>query len=79
MLCQNPLVSKEDIIESVGKTEDLDSFIEDLVEEKKDFIQEKGEHAFKPLMGIVMKEFRGKVDGKEIAEKLNKAIEDLHK
>ncbi len=77
-LCQNPSASKEDIVESVGKTEDLDSFIENLVEEKKDFIQEKGEHAFKPLMGIVMKEFRGKVDGKEIAEKLKKAIENLH-
>ncbi|MFP3908487.1 MAG: Glu-tRNA(Gln) amidotransferase subunit GatE [Archaeoglobaceae archaeon] len=77
LLCQRPSASKEDIIESVGKTEDLDSFIEDLVEEKKDFIQEKGEHAFKPLMGIVMKEFRGKVDGKEIAEKLKKAIEKL--
>ncbi|MFO7966994.1 MAG: Glu-tRNA(Gln) amidotransferase subunit GatE [Archaeoglobaceae archaeon] len=77
MLCQNPSASKEDIVESVGKTEDLDSFVENLVEEKKDFIQEKGEHAFKPLMGIVMKEFRGKVDGKEIAEKLKKAIEKL--
>lgn len=77
MLCQNPSVSKEDIIESVGKTEDLDSFIENLVEEKKDFIQEKGENAFKPLMGIVMKEFRGKVDGKEIAEKLKNALENL--
>ncbi|MFW6127778.1 MAG: Glu-tRNA(Gln) amidotransferase subunit GatE [Halobacteriota archaeon] len=77
LLCQRPSASKEDIIESVGKTEDLDSFVKDLVEEKKDFIQEKGEHAFKPLMGIVMKEFRGKVDGKEIAEKLKKAIEKL--
>ncbi len=75
-LCQNPSASKEDIMESVGQTEDLDSFIEDLVEQKKDFIQEKGEHAFKPLMGIVMKEFRGKVDGKEIAEKLKKALEN---
>ncbi|RLI81851.1 MAG: hypothetical protein DRP01_10515, partial [Archaeoglobales archaeon] len=30
----------------------------------------------KPLMGLVMREFRGKVDGKVVAEKLMRAIEE---
>ena len=77
ILCQNPDTTEEEIIRVIGIGGDVDSFIERLVEEKKDFIAEKGEHAFKPLMGLVMKEFRGKVDGKIIAEKLKKAIREL--
>ena len=48
-----------------------------MVREKEKFIKERGEHAFKPLMGVVMKEFRGKVDGKVIAEKLKRAITEI--
>jgi len=79
ILCQNPLATKEEIAEQMGKAEDLDAFIAKLVEEKKDFIMERGEHAFKPLMGLVMKEFRGKVDGKVIAGKLKNAIGEVLK
>lgn len=79
ILCQNPLATKEEIAEQMGKAEDLDAFIAKLVEEKRDFIMERGEHAFKPLMGLVMKEFRGKVDGKVIAEKLKNAIGEVLK
>jgi glutamyl-tRNA(Gln) amidotransferase subunit E len=74
IFCQNPNASVDEIVESLSKAGDLDEFIAKLVEEKKDFIKERGEHAFKPLMGLVMKEFRGKVDGKVVAEKLMKAI-----
>ncbi|MCS7122299.1 MAG: Glu-tRNA(Gln) amidotransferase subunit GatE [Archaeoglobaceae archaeon] len=52
----------------------VDEIIEKIVESKKDLIAEKGEAAFKPLMGLVMKEVRGKVDGKIVAEKLLSAI-----
>jgi len=79
ILCQNPLATKEEIAEQMGKAEDLDAFIAKLVEEKKDFIMERGEHAFKPLMGLVMKEFRGKVDGKVIAGKLKNVIGEVLK
>lgn len=74
ILCEKPLTTKEEIVEQIGKAEDIDTFIAKLIDEKKDFILQKGEHAFKPLMGIVMKEFRGKIDGKTIAEKLKNAI-----
>lgn len=76
ILCEKPNATKKEILNSIGKVSDVDSFIRELVKKKEDLIREKGEHAFKPLMGLVMKEFRGKVDGKVIAEKLKKAIEE---
>ncbi|RLI83603.1 hypothetical protein DRP07_03190, partial [Archaeoglobales archaeon] len=48
-----------------------------LLLEKKDFIADKREKSFKPLMGLVMKEFRGKVDGKVIAELLQNKIREF--
>ncbi len=77
ILCENPRATKDEIVDRIGSASDLDSFIAKLVEEKKDFIAEKGANAFKPLMGLVMKEFRGKVDGKVVAEKLNRAIKSM--
>ncbi len=70
----NEKLGKEEILSRLAPSQDLDDFITRLIEEKRDFIAERGEGAFKPLMGIVMKEFRGKVDGKIIAEKLREAI-----
>jgi len=77
LLSQNPNYTAEELKEKIGAAEDIDSFIAKLVEEKADLIAERGEGAFKPLMGLVMKEFRGKVDGKVVAEKLKKAIKDF--
>ncbi len=77
LLSQNPDYTAEELKEKIGAAEDIDSFIAKLVEEKADLIAERGEAAFKPLMGLVMKEFRGKVDGKVVAEKLKSAIRTL--
>lgn len=77
ILCEKPDATEKEVMDVIGKTGDIDSFIEKLVEDKRDFIVEKGKNAFKPLMGLVMKEFRGKVDGKIVAEKLKKAIEEF--
>ncbi len=74
--CENPNASVEDILKRMDVGKDLDEFISKVVEEKVDLIRERGEKAFKPLMGVVMKEFRGKVDGKVIAEKLMRAIRE---
>ena len=75
IFCENPNANVEEILKFF-KTEDLDKFIEKIVNEKIELIKERGEHAFKPLMGLVMKEFRGKVDGKIVAEKLMNAIKE---
>ncbi len=67
-------LDEEEILSRLQPSHDLDDFIEKLVREKRALIAERGEGAFKPLMGLVMKEFRGKVDGRVIAEKLKNAI-----
>ncbi len=74
ILIENPDAGEEELLASLGGAEDLDSFIAKLIEEKRDLIEERREAAFKPLMGLVMKEFRGKVDGKVVAQKLMDAI-----
>jgi glutamyl-tRNA(Gln) amidotransferase subunit E len=48
-----------------------------LVESKADLVREKGAGAHGPLMGLAMKELRGKVDGKQVAEWLRQEIERL--
>ncbi len=70
-------LEEEEILARLSPSQDLDHFISKLVVEKRDLIDEKGEHAFKPLMGLVMKEFRGRIDGKIIAEKLKNAIKKV--
>jgi glutamyl-tRNA(Gln) amidotransferase subunit E len=61
---------------SVG-TEDLEALCDRIVKEREEFIKERGEASLGPLMGIVMKEFRGKVDGKVISEVLSGKIRRL--
>jgi glutamyl-tRNA(Gln) amidotransferase subunit E len=48
-----------------------------IVEERAEFVKEKGSEALGPLMGPVMAELRGKLDGKEISEILKKEIERI--
>ena len=49
-------------------------FINNLIDEKIDFVKEKGMGAIGPLMGPVMSKFRGKMDGSKINELLIKEI-----
>jgi glutamyl-tRNA(Gln) amidotransferase subunit E len=58
-------------------SDDLDKVIDSVISEKSDFIKEKGMAAVGPLMGLVMKELRGKVDGKTVNEALKKKIQDI--
>ncbi|MBN1389998.1 MAG: Glu-tRNA(Gln) amidotransferase subunit GatE [Candidatus Thermoplasmatota archaeon] len=53
---------------------ELSIFIQTLVQEKKDLILDRELRAVGPLMGEVMKVFRGKVDGRMISEMLNREI-----
>jgi glutamyl-tRNA(Gln) amidotransferase subunit E len=45
-----------------------------IVNERESFIKERGEKALGPIMGIAMKELRGKVDGKVLSEVLSELI-----
>jgi len=76
--CEKPENDLTEILEELGikggTFEELKKFVKKLVEERKDFVKERGERAFSPLMGMVMKEFRGKVDGKIVSEVLKEEI-----
>ncbi|MCG7844691.1 MAG: Glu-tRNA(Gln) amidotransferase subunit GatE [Methanomassiliicoccales archaeon] len=49
--------------------------IDAILNERADFVREKGSASVGPLMGVAMKELRGKIDGKEAADLLRKRVE----
>jgi len=53
---------------------DLDGIVLRIVEERIEFVKERGAAAAGPLMGVVMKEVRGSVDGKAVSQALQTAI-----
>jgi glutamyl-tRNA(Gln) amidotransferase subunit E len=55
----------------------LISIVQKIVDERKDFIAERGNGALGPLMGVVMAEVRGSVDGKLVSEVLRQEISAL--
>jgi glutamyl-tRNA(Gln) amidotransferase subunit E len=59
----NPIGEKE-IVEVIRR----------IISERKDFVKERGANAHEPLMGLVMKELRGKADGKLISKMLREEI-----
>lgn len=80
-LANKPEIEVAKAIEEIGLSVNIgevERLIEDIVNAKKEFIQEKGAHAVGPLMGVVMNELRGKVDGKVInkivAEKVKEVL-----
>jgi glutamyl-tRNA(Gln) amidotransferase subunit E len=54
--------------------EDLEKIVRKIIAERRDFIAQKGKAALGPLMGVVMAEVRGSVDGKIVSEILIKEI-----
>ncbi len=67
----------EDILSEFKESVNVDEVIERIVKNKIEFIRERRENAFKPLMGIAMKELRGKVDGRIVSEKLREKVEKI--
>ena len=55
--------------------DEVELLIDNLVQKKMDFVKDKGMDAVGPLMGLVMSEFRGKMDGAKINALLIKRIE----
>ena len=60
-------------IETVNKDE-LEQILEKIVESSKDMIKNQKERAIGPLMGMAMKELRGKVSGEMVNSILSKKI-----
>ncbi len=79
-LATQPEMSVDKAIEEIGlrvNMEEVERLIEDIVNSKLDFIREKGAGAVGPLMGVVMKELRGKVDGKVINKILVEKVKEV--
>ena len=78
-----PKSTIEMAIESTGlgmaTSNEVEDIIKKIVTEREDFIREQGEQSVGGLMGIAMKELRGKTDGKTVKELLSKAVRKLLK
>jgi glutamyl-tRNA(Gln) amidotransferase subunit E len=74
----HPDSSVEDAIQECGfqstGDEEIVQIARRIVAERKDFVKERGIHALGPLMGLVMKELRGKADGMLISKILHEEI-----
>jgi len=53
---------------------ELEAIVEEVVQSRLDFIKERGTGAITPLMGVVMKQVRGKADGRLINDMLQAKI-----
>ena len=72
-------ISRGEKIELKSKNieSEVEEFIDVLIKEKIDFVKERGMGAIGPLMGPVMSEFRGKMDGAKINELLISKIKEI--
>ncbi|QLC50125.1 Glu-tRNA(Gln) amidotransferase subunit GatE [Methanolobus zinderi] len=77
-MAADPSMSAEDAADKLGlggvDTESIEAFIDTVISEREEFVREKGLAAIGPLMGPVMAEFRGKVDGKLVSDILKQKI-----
>ncbi|MDD1671932.1 MAG: Glu-tRNA(Gln) amidotransferase subunit GatE, partial [Methanomicrobiales archaeon] len=56
-------------------TADLETMVDRILHERETFVRTRGMAALGPLMGVVMEEVRGRVDGKVVSEALRKALD----
>ncbi|MDD5616303.1 MAG: Glu-tRNA(Gln) amidotransferase subunit GatE [Candidatus Methanoperedens sp.] len=83
LIAIKPELTVEKAIGTLGiggvETGELEAVIDKIINSRMDFIKEKGMNSEGPLMGVVMKELRGKVSGQEISrllkERLSKKLE----
>ena len=70
----------QEAIKSLGlKTisgDELGSFVEKVIEDNRSLIEERGENSFGVLMGIIMKELRGRVDAALVSRVLRDKLKE---
>lgn len=78
-IAQHPEMDVEDVAKNMGlgqkRIEDIELMVENIIDQRIDFVKERGVGAVGPLMGTVMKELRGSVDGKVLSALLKEKIE----
>jgi len=82
-IAENPKRKVEEALKLVGaesfEKEEIAEIVRNVLKAREEFVREKGLSAAKPLMGAVMKEMRGKVDGKTVNEILQKELKKFLK
>ncbi|MFX0171094.1 MAG: Glu-tRNA(Gln) amidotransferase subunit GatE, partial [Candidatus Hodarchaeota archaeon] len=76
---KDPTKRLPEVIKKFGgglSSEELDQIIQNTLDSSQNLILERGINAFSPLMGMVMKKVRGKIDGKIVSEKLRLQLND---
>ena len=58
---------------------ELDTIVNDAIEQNQNLVQEKGADAFGPLMGIIMKKVRGRAKAQSVSEALKRKLESMIK
>jgi len=80
-LSKNPKGSLEDVISELGfgavKADQIDDVLEKTILDRRDFILEKGMDSLGPLMGVAMKELRGKAKGNVVNKLLKEKIQAI--
>nr|MDO8108661.1 Glu-tRNA(Gln) amidotransferase subunit GatE [Candidatus Sigynarchaeota archaeon] len=82
-ICKNPALTiakaAKELNISAMSVDQLRAIIGKITQANKKMIEEKGDRAVQGLMGDVMKEVRGKIDGKIVSEELKKEVAKLVK
>ncbi|MHC1636416.1 MAG: Glu-tRNA(Gln) amidotransferase subunit GatE, partial [Candidatus Methanospirareceae archaeon] len=80
-LARNPERSVEEAVKEIGleaiDIEKVEKFIEEVIKSRLEFIKERGLRSIDPLMGVLMRELRGKVDGKTVNKILREKVSKL--
>lgn len=81
ILAENPDLPVEMALEKMSHraltVEELERIVEEIVAGRIDFIRERGEKAFSPIMGLVMEKVRGRIDGKIVADVVARKIKEV--
>ncbi|MEM3642085.1 MAG: Glu-tRNA(Gln) amidotransferase subunit GatE, partial [Candidatus Bathyarchaeia archaeon] len=79
-LSKNEGKSIKEAINSLGlkmlSEEALEKIVDNIIRANKKLVEERGENAFGPLMGIIMKEMRGKVNAALVGELIKKKLKN---
>ncbi|MCL7414697.1 MAG: Glu-tRNA(Gln) amidotransferase subunit GatE [ANME-2 cluster archaeon] len=82
-ITQHPEMSAEDAAKDLGlggkNVDDIEQLVGDIVAQRIDFVKERKMEAVGPLMGVVMKELRGIIDGEDASNLLKKKIDECLK
>ncbi len=80
-LAEHPEMTADEAAAAAGLTgvdeADVEKAVQAIVASKADLVRSKGERAAAPLMGLVMKELRGKADGGTVSAILKKEIQNI--